>query len=329
MLESIFSSSTPASAAPSARTLPPPTPAGGGAGSQGGRAGADLPLSGFADAPEEVLQENSTIQEDPQAAPMDVGDLFDEMRFSVIRIQSVVSMTDIFQPYVKPGDQMSVGSGFAVKEDSDANPVFLTNAHVVRDAHSVEVQLPALGETFFEAFVPVICNELDLAVVQLKKPEAFATELAARNVSLRPIVVEKTPVHMGMEVAAIGFPLGSRSLKLSRGIISGTEQVDRSICYQSTAPISPDNSGGPLLSVEGGHIVGVNFASSSRDDAQNINFVVPALHLAQMLQEFRRKPVSPRADAGDSSMGALPQLRGSATGAAGSEIAAQDKMSAG
>ena len=65
---------------------------------------------------------------------------------------------------------------------------------------------------------------------------------------------------LGVEVLALGYSLGMNELKLSEGIISGSNSDDYFVCT-STAPISPGNCGGPLLRKEGMTIVGLNTAS--------------------------------------------------------------------
>merc|ERR1719235_138281 len=106
---------------------------------------------------------------------------------------------------------------------------------------------------------------------------------------LKPLEVVDAPLVLGLEVASVGFPLGSNSLKLSRGVISGTEEVGDFICYQTTAPISPGSSGGPLFALdEAGQlrVIGSTFASSASKSAQNINFVVPAVAITQVMQKY-------------------------------------------
>merc|ERR550514_2295196 len=99
---------------------------------------------------------------------------------------------------------------------------------------------------------------------------------------------------MGQSVIALGFSLGSQYLKYSDGIISGGESINNWMVIQSTAPISPGNSGGPLLlpqqTVNGTtvKVIGVNFASSGSFVAQNLNYVVPALRVAQVIYQYHK-----------------------------------------
>jgi len=219
--------------------------------------------------------------------------LFGELGYTVIRINAIVPRIDWFRPYAPPQHAEYVGSGFAVvaglRDDSD--PVFLTNAHVVKNADLVQVQVPAVGQERFEAYVPLICDTFDLAVVRLTKPEKLRAALEAKKAMLRPLDVRREPLSLGLEVAAVGFPLGTNSLKVSRGIISGTERVQRMTSYQSTAPISPGNSGGPLFAIDTGklQLIGLNFAASSSGEAQNVNYVVPTVNVLQVLAELREQ----------------------------------------
>jgi len=253
-----------------------------------------LPMMRFV---EEAAATPSPSTSEGASAPKGFAGLFEGMRFTVVRIQAIVAKVDWLQPYKQPTDSPFIGSGFVVDSGNGEDPVFLTNAHVVQDAHIVQVQLPAIGQMIFDAYVPLICKRFDLAVVQLKEPKKFWEALEKHNGTMHSLPIRPSTVSLGLEVAAVGFPLGSSSLKLSRGIISGTEMVDGTICYQSTAPISPGSSGGPLFAVgsETGlsaakaddlQVIGVNFASSVSEGAQNVNYVVPTAHLLQVLNEF-------------------------------------------
>ncbi|CAE7873751.1 Gyc88E [Symbiodinium necroappetens] len=86
---------------------------------------------------------------------------------------------------------------------------------------------------------------------------------------------------MGQDVVALGFPLGQNSLKISKGNVAGNEFVNSNLCIQSTAPISPGNSGGPLLDDAGSEVLGVNFAGATR--GENINYVIPAFRVQALV----------------------------------------------
>lgn len=248
-----------------------------------------LPMSNFVEG---VQKHGGEV---PAGGEETVTDMF---RYSVIRIHSIETPTNWFAPFQRAADTGSIGSGFAVKlaDKSSPDPIFVTNAHVVRNAHTVKIQMPSLGQNYFEAESPIIYEDFDLALVRLKDPQPFKEFLKTQGEELKVLTIKEAPVTMGMEVAAVGFPLGSNSLKLSRGVIAGTEQVDSRLVFQSTAPISPGSSGGPLfgfphLSANGPKdaiVIGANFAASSDSMAQNANYVVPEIHIRQLLHVFHK-----------------------------------------
>eukprot|EP00439_Symbiodinium_sp_Y106_P070077 s855_g12.t1 len=226
----------------------------------------------------------------------------DKLHFTTHPIPSVLQ--------VAPKAQMRMHRAFGlllVDENTtmlgDDDYTIVTNAHVVRGSGIVRVQFPSLGRHLFDATVPMICFQFDLAIVKLKDPTELREKLKLANVTLSLLKLQARNVKMGMRVAALGFPLGSQWLKLSEGVVSGAEVVEDNMVYQSTAPISPGNSGGPLLvfrsdslvrsanfDAEGRKptldtVVGVNFASSASKSAQNLNYAVPAFRIVQVLAD--------------------------------------------
>lgn len=256
-----------------------------------------LPMGRFIE-PDKPLKTDEKSAGFDQGSSMGISKLLENMRYAVVRIQSVEASVDWFKPWEPFGEDQGVGTGFVVdtNEDGSGNDfVVVTNAHVVSNALTVQIQLPALGRQTFDASVPLICTEFDVAVVRLKDPHKLTSALTDQNRTLRSLSLRKMPIEVGTEVAAFGFPLGSSSPKLSRGVIAGVEQVDGSVVLQTTTPISPGNSGGPLLAYNSAkklEVVGVNFASSSAKESQNNNYVVPAFRIAQVLREFRSRRAS-------------------------------------
>jgi len=93
-------------------------------------------------------------------------------------------------------------------------------------------------------------------------------------------------------VPSVGHPVGAfgHPWRLpftgTRGIISGVTARYRTELLQTDAPINQGNSGGPLISLESGRIVGINTAGIR--GAQNTNFAVAikyACRVLQLLQE--------------------------------------------
>lgn len=205
---------------------------------------------------------------------------FDHLRRSVVRIQSVSADFDWLQPFIPGTDGVSLGSGFVVQ--TEPYPLFVTNEHVVNDAKQVRLQLLLYGEQTWDAEVVSICPKFDIALLVLRNPEKFTKALAEANIKLEALPLSTKVAAMGENVVALGFPLGQDSLKVSKGNIAGNEEVDRNICIQSTAPVAPGSSGGPLLNEAGTEVVGVNFAKATNTDG--VNYVIPAWRVTQQIK---------------------------------------------
>jgi len=199
----------------------------------------------------------------------------------LIRIQASSAGFDWLNPFAGGQDHVGVGSGFVVQ--TEPYPLFVTNAHVVSDASFVVLQLLLFGEHQWQAQVVSICPKFDLALLVLRDPSTFNAAMETHKIKLTPLKLHQGAAGMGQDVVALGFPLGSDSLKISKGNIAGNEDVDGNICIQSTAPISPGNSGGPLLDVDGKKVLGVNFAKATA--GENINYVIPAWRVTQLVNK--------------------------------------------
>lgn len=174
-------------------------------------------------------------------------------------LESVVTLE-----VVTHGGESFVGSGFVA-----GRPGLIATAwHVVHDARSM-VATFADG-TEFDAFkIPDgVDAKHDLALLQLEKPYGRPVEFAAE------------PARVASKIYVIGAPRGY-SFSIVDGLISQLQQVDGYQQYQISCPISPGNSGAPLID-ERGAVVGV--VSWSKRGAQNLNFAVPTAHLAGLLQ---------------------------------------------
>ncbi len=150
----------------------------------------------------------------------------------------------------------------------------ITNYHVIRSAATAEVRLDDGGSGEITEVI-MEREDLDLAVVFV------AYHRTNDSKPIAPLRIAEGPSPpIGQKVYAIGSPKGLEA-SLSDGIISGRREVgEGSYWLQTTAPVSPGSSGGPLLDATG-QVVGVVIAQ--RRGGQNLNFAVPASEVIKLL----------------------------------------------
>lgn len=153
-----------------------------------------------------------------------------------------------------------MGTGFVVASSGDRHLV-LTNRHVVGNSSEVTVLLRSGHQTTGTVAGFPNDEEVDLAVVVVSAPGLAPMGRIASFASLNP----------GMDVAAIGHPLGL-DYTITSGIISAKRD---GMLIQTSAAISPGNSGGPLVDRDG-DVVGVNTKVIDREHAQGLAFAVRA-----------------------------------------------------
>ncbi len=140
----------------------------------------------------------------------------------------------------------------------DAGGLILTNRHVIVSSldGDKEVAVFLFDGRRFNADVIEATEELDLALLRVKDSPG---ELPVMEWG------DSDALEVGEDVIAIGNPDGLK-WTLSTGIVSGK----RDNMLQTTAPLNPGNSGGPLISPDG-KLIGVNTLSAYAD-RNNIAF---------------------------------------------------------
>lgn len=175
-------------------------------------------------------------------------------------------------------DGKVTGSGFLYNNKGD----IITNAHVAGDASSVIIKMA--DTAIYEGVVIGRSDTTDVALIRVP-------ELANKN----PFKVMKDKnFEVGDEVIALGSPLGLQNTATT-GIISG---VDRDFTidtyeykgvYQISAPISPGNSGGPLLDRKTGQVLGIN---SAKVGEETIGFSIPIKQVLSLVEGWAANPSS-------------------------------------
>ncbi len=229
------------------------------------------PLLGDADIPllEQIDRENTRVV--AAAAP------------SLVRITSLTQVDPHAQllgfPFRIPGVPHGIrtmvpsyGSGVIISRDG----LVVTNFLVIRDAHTVEVQLG--DQRTFTAHILASDPDSDIAVLKVD-----ATGLPALPWG------DSDKIQVGQQVFALGNPF-NLDTSVSRGIISG---VGRNLpdaessgagevrpqyedYIQTDAAINVGNSGGALIDIHG-RLVGINAAIASfTQGSEGVGFSIPS-----------------------------------------------------
>jgi serine protease Do len=149
---------------------------------------------------------------------------------------------------------LTLGDGFAI-----------TAWHVIHDARRVEARFS--DNQRVKVLGVVDKNEtLDLALLKLE------------NHSHPQIPLSSVTPRIGSRVYVVGSPRGL-DFSISEGLLSQIRTVDGVRYYQLSCPISPGDSGGPVLN-DRGEAIGV--VSWRQSDAENVGFALPSPAVAGM-----------------------------------------------
>ena len=145
------------------------------------------------------------------------------------------------------------GSGFII----DTAGHILTNHHVIAGSDRATIILD--DGTRLSAQITASDEQQDIAMLKI-------------TVDRRLTVLQiATGVREGDEVLALGYPLDTDRLSITRGIVSSFRSDLGVPHIQTDAAINPGNSGGPLLDLTG-QVVGMN--ASIQRSAQGIGFAI-------------------------------------------------------
>jgi serine protease Do len=155
------------------------------------------------------------------------------------------------------------GSGFII----DPSGLIMTNAHVVRGADEVKVQLS--DGRVVKATDVKTDDRADVAVLRIQTAEQL------------PFLTlgDDEQMEIGDLVMAFGSPFGLHRT-VTQGIISAksrglNDSRMRQEFIQTDAAINPGNSGGPLVNLRG-EVIGINTAiSTSSGGYDGVGFAVP------------------------------------------------------
>ena len=197
------------------------------------------------------------------------------MGFKEANFYSVKIKTRIKYPFFEDSRRARSGAGFLV--DVERGWV-LTNAHVTtRNPESTSVKFK--GHKRFDADLFYVDPYLDLAIIKIPKSKIPGKTTEAK------LACNFNP-SVGHPVGAFGHPF-SLSFTGTRGIISGfyLKKGERKI--QTDAAINKGNSGGPLIDLRSGSVIGINTSIYSKKKAEGIGFAIPINFACRILNLLR------------------------------------------
>lgn len=175
------------------------------------------------------------------------------------------------------------GSGFALNKG-----YVVTNYHVVEGARTIRI-VGVNGEMYkaYRAIIVAVDTYNDIAILKIedKKFKGFSSI---------PYSIKTQLAEVGESVFILGYPLTQTmgdEVKLTTGVISSRSgfQGDKSI-YQTTAPIQPGNSGGPLFD-NNGNVIGI--VCAKHKGAENVGYAIKSTYLKNLIETSLDKPILP------------------------------------
>ena len=154
------------------------------------------------------------------------------------------------------------GSGFFVTSEGHV----VTNKHVLADDND-KVTVKTVDGAVWNGRVLERAGRHDLALIQLTG--SSQTHLA---------IADTQEYQTGIETLAIGTPMGLE-WSVSKGILSGVRTIEGIEYLQTDTPVNSGNSGGPLISLESGKVLGINTFVVKKDIAEGLNFAIASSEL--------------------------------------------------
>jgi len=201
-------------------------------------------------------------------------DELDNIEDSVVKIYTTQAAPDYFTPWRLLTPRQSSGSGSVI-----AGNRILTNAHVVANASYVQAQKHNDPQRY-QARVTFVSHEADLAIITVDEPGFFS--------DLKSLPIGDLPDPL-QEVSVYGYPIGGKTLSITRGILSRVEQQIYAhagaylLAGQIDAAINPGNSGGPVIVDQ--QIVGVVMQANAGGRAENLGYFVPPSIIRHVLAD--------------------------------------------
>ena len=156
-----------------------------------------------------------------------------------------------------------------------------TNYHVVEDANKILIEMIAGGSSVSYS-AKLIQKDVDNDIAILKIDDEAFKPITTMPYSFK----ESGGVDVGASVFTIGFPMAlggmGKEAKFADGKISSKTGYNNALnTYQTTVPVQPGNSGGPLFN-EKGELIGL--VNAKIKGADNVSYAIKLTYLKNLIE---------------------------------------------
>ena len=201
----------------------------------------------------------------------------DENYFEQALTYTVEITSQVKIPFSEDYQGIYSGAGFLVDKERGW---IVTNAHVASYSPA-KIKVSFKDEDFIPGETVYVDRYLDLAVIKIN-PEKILNDKTEVNLKC------DGDLKIGHPVGAFGHPWDF-SYTGTKGIISGKTSHFGNELLQTDAPINAGNSGGPLISLKTGEVVGINTSSYDSDEDQNTNFAEQVKFVCRVLELLKQE----------------------------------------
>lgn len=205
------------------------------------------------------------------SASLTIEDIFSQAEKYTLEIE-----VEITVPFIEDEEGSHFGTGFLIDRKKGW---ILTNAHVAGKSPSY-IRARFKESEYFDLKKIYIDPVIDLAILQIDTANIPENALNAE------LDCNSDP-RTGHPIGAYGHPRGL-SYTATRGIVSGSTYLQDDEWLQVDASINGGNSGGPLISLISGLVVGINSASINDDATEGLNFSLPIKHVCTVVNLLKK-----------------------------------------